>query len=186
MAGIMEVSVDDRAFAELAHSLTGNAPRELDRASLAAARRAGTLAFRALRKQADFSASAAGSGRRSDRRRRIKVRTLSSKDGSRLWVGIAGVPIWRIRDISVSGAGRETRINGAPRRRTFRPWFDEGGGGEDGRGRVVFERQGRRPYPILAATEDLDPVPIWAAIGDVDDIYEAEVLKRIDKLLGDA
>ena len=177
----MEVSVDDREFAALAHSLTGNAPRELDAASLAAARRAGTLAFRALRKQADLSVSKSPTGRRSDRQRRIKVRTLSTKDGSRLWVGIAGVPLWKIRDVNITGAGRNTLVNGAVRPRTFRPWGDEA---DDARSQVVFERQGNRPYPILAATEDLEPVPVWAAIGDVDDLYEREVLKRVDKLLG--
>ena len=180
MGCTMEVSVDNSDFAALAHSLTGNAPRELDAAAVAAARRAGTLAFRAIKRQADLSSRRQASGRRSDRARRIRVGRLTTQSGGKLWVGISGVPIWRVRDIAISGSGRQTRINGGFRRRTFRPWAD----GEDARGAVVFERQGRRPLPVLAATEDLDPVPIWAAIGDADEIYQAEVLKRIDKLLG--
>lgn len=179
----MEVSVDTSQLDSLAREINANADREMDRAALAAARKAGTRAFRAMKAQADLSSRADYSGR-SDRRRRVYTRKLSSKDGALLWVGFADVPLWRIRGVSVTGGGRQTRIGGAPSRRRFRPWGNREARGEADRSYLtVFERLGSRPLPVHIATEDLDPAPIELALADTDEIFEAEVLRRLDRLL---
>lgn len=156
----MEVSVDSSELEQLAKDVGANAEKEARRAALGALRRGRTLSRRAMKKQA----------RVETRDRRFDIRRTPS--GGQLWVGTDPMPIHRFPNV-VSGVGRQTRILGRAVPRVFRPRLEG----------PVFRRLSKRPYPLEVLDRPLEVRPIAAALDQVPEEYEKEVLKAIDRIL---
>ena len=164
----MEVSVDARSVEGLRRELGDGYQRGSERAAVATLRKAATRVWWAARAQADL--------RRDDRRRRVYVRRRRSATGASLWVGFSDIPAHRVRG-AVTGTGASTRIHGRSVQRVFRTRI----------GRPAFRRLGERPTPIELYRIALEEYPLEAALGDVDEQYQQEVLQLVEKLArGDA
>ena len=165
MVTITEASVDDSEVRELAERIGADADAEIRKVILETLRRARTRARRQFRQQL-------GQKRLETENRRFQVRRI--QEGGKLWVGVDPVPAHQILGL-VTGTGRQTLVEGQALPRVFRP--KDGG--------VVYERLTRRPQPIVRFEVPLELAPIEASIDNIDDLYEREVLKSLDRMLRD-